>query len=320
MEQKGPPRIEKMEPTQARGSAFVNHLLANPALSNLNPLQKEEQILRFLRTNTRSLIPTLSSPRFFPGRSWNQIVQLLYSALIRETDRLLRAQLEELIRHRISFSFVSEIQPHRIPEEACREQTWELVQRLLQKPEARRALAGPLTAILDGFIARYLEKSFKEPQYVHFELTKVQRLRVDIEHIKHMIHATLLLRPGIQLFTVGRESAGESAESALVQPQFAATALDSMKEQVKMLPPVLLRAGLFSNVSFQEDKQIDATARVAAIFASRAKNYKPVTKVDRGASTPDRSWFSITRRNYKYYGFDVMMLDEFYKIASENGW
>ena len=106
----------------------------------------------------------------------------------------------------------------------------------------------------------------------------------------------------------------------LVQPQFAATALDSVKGQLKILPEELLRGALFSNVSFEEDKQIDATARIAAIFSLRAKNHKPITRVDRGANTPDRSWFSITRRNFKYYGFDIKMLDEFYKISSESGW
>jgi hypothetical protein len=42
--------------------------------------------------------------------------------------------------------------------------------------------------------------------------------------------------------------------------------------------------------------------------------------VDRGADTPDKSWFSIARRNFKFYGYDVKMIDEFYKIAAENGW
>jgi hypothetical protein len=309
-----------MDPTPARASAFVNHLLANPALKDLNPLQKEEQILQFLKTNAQSLLPTLSSPQFFPGKPWNQIMQLLHGALIQDTDRVLTPQLEELTRRTISLSFVSQIQPHRISEDKCREELWGLMQRLLQKPEARKALAGPVTAISGGFIGRYLEKSFESRQYVHFELTKVQRLRLEIEDVTHMVHATLLLRPSIQLFTVGRETAGETVESARVQSQFAASALESMKSQLQILPPVLLQNGLFSNVSFEEDRQIDATARIAAIFSSRAKNYKPISRVDRGAATPDRSWFSITRRNFKYYGFDVKMLDEFYKIASENGW
>ena len=309
-----------MDPAQGRAAAFINHLLANPALNNLNPLQKEEQILQFLRANAQSLVPTLASPQFFPGRPWSQIWRLLYSALTRETDRTLKPQLEELIRQKISFVFATQIQPNRLPEDQCRREMWEFTGRLLQKEEARKALVGPLTAIGAGFVGRYLEKAFEDRQYVHFELTKVQRLRLEIEDIEHMIHATLLLRPATQLFTVARQAGGEAVESVLVQPQFAATAFDSIKAQLKTIPRTLLRSALFSNVSFEEDKQIDATARIAAIFSCRAKNYKPIARVDRGASTPDRSWFSITRRNYKYYGFDIKMLDEFYKIASESGW
>ena len=309
-----------MDPTLARAAAFINHLLSNPALNSLNPLKKEEQILQFLKTNAQSLVPTLTSPQFFSGLAWNQILQLLYTALVQETDKVLRPQLEELIRRKISFSFASRIQPHRIPEDQCRQQMWELTQRLLQKPEARKSLVGPVTAIVNDLVGRYLEESFKDRQYVHFELTKVQRLRLEIEEIKHMIHATMLLRPSIQLFSEGGGSRGEGVESVLVRPQFAATAFDSMRAQLQIVPTELLRGGLYSNVSFEEDKQIDATARLAAIFSSRGKNYKPIARVDRGANSPDRSWFSITRRNHKHYGFDIKMLDEFYKIASEGGW
>jgi hypothetical protein len=305
-----------MDPTLARATAFINHLLSNPALNDLNPLKKEEQILQFLKTNAQNLMPTLSSPRFFPGKAWNQIQRLLYTALVHETDKVLKPHLEALIQQKISFAFVSQIQPNRIPEEQCRQQMWELVQRLLQKTEARKSLLGPLTAITNDFVGRYLKKSFEDRQYVHFELAKVQRLRLEIEDVTHMVNATLLLRPSIQLFS----ESGERVESVLVQPQFAATALESMKAHLKILPEELLRGGLYSNVSFEEDKQIDATARLAAIFSSRGKNYKPIARVDRGANTPDRSWFSITRRNYKYYGFDIKMLDEFYKIAAESGW
>jgi hypothetical protein len=308
-----------MDPTLARAAAFINHLLSNPALNSLNPLQKEEQILQFLKTNAQSLMPTLSSSQFFPGKPWNQIMQLLYAALIQETDKVLKPQLEQLIQLEISFAFASQIQPHRIPEDHCRQQMWELTQRLLQKPEARKALVGPITAIQAGFASRYLKEAFEDRQYVHFELTKVQRLRLDIGDIVHMIHATLLLRPSIHLFTESRGDSGD-AESVLVQPQFASTALAGISSQLPVIPQELLRGGLYSNVSFEEDKQIDATARLAAVFASRAKNFKPITRVDRGANTPDRSWFSITRKNFKYYGFDIKILDELYKIASENGW
>ena len=122
-----------MDPAQGRAAAFINHLLANPALNNLNPLQKEEQILQFLRANAQSLVPTLASPQFFPGRPWSQIWRLLYSALTRETDRTLKPQLEELIRQKISFVFATQIQPNRLPEDQCRREMWEFTGRLLQR-------------------------------------------------------------------------------------------------------------------------------------------------------------------------------------------
>ncbi len=312
-------QIEEMDSEPSRAAAFANHLLSNSSLNALNVLQKEEQVLQFLNANSRTLLPTLSSSRFFPGKRWNEILDLLYSALIQETDKHLVPQLEELLKAKLSFSFVSAIQPRSVPEEGCREETWELIGRILHKPEARKAMSGPFTAIKYSFPDRYLDRSLAARQYVHFELTKVQRLRLEVEEIKHMVAVTLLLRPLIQLLTVGR-SGGELAATGTVKAPFAQTAFESIKTQLTMLPLVLVRSALFSNVSFLEDKHIDATARIASIFSARARNYKPVGRVDRGADTPDRSWLSIARRNYKYYGFDIKMLDEFYNIASESGW
>ena len=48
--------------------------------------------------------------------------------------------------------------------------------------------------------------------------------------------------------------------------------------------------------------------------------FKANVKVDRGADTPDKSWFNIARKNSRFFGFDDKMLEELYKIAAENGW
>jgi hypothetical protein len=106
----------------------------------------------------------------------------------------------------------------------------------------------------------------------------------------------------------------------VVSPQFAATVLASLRPQLPAVPPSLLRSAVSSNCSFLDDGRIEATSRLAAIFASRAGNYNPQVQVDRGAHGPDSSWFNIARRNFKYYGFDIKMLDELYRIAADNGW
>jgi hypothetical protein len=307
-----------MDSISAQAAAFVEHLASNRSLEALGVLQREEQILQFLRINAQALYPTLSSPQFFPGRRWNDILELLTQALFAHGDRQLLPQLEALGRTLLTPELIAQVQPHRIPAQQCQRQVLELLKRLLGKPEARGTLAGPLAAALQGLPDRYLERAFEARQYVHFELAKVQRLALGLEEIKQMVKVTLLLRPAIHFLTAGTRSAG--ALPILVQPSFAGTAVETLRAQFRLVPPMLLRGAVFSNVSFLDDGQIDATARLAAVFAARARNYNPALRADRGADTPDRSWFSVARRNYKFYGFDLKMLEELYKIASENGW
>lgn len=307
-----------MDPHPPQAAAFVRHLASNKSLGALGVLQKEEQILQFLELNAQALLPTLSSPQFFPGRRWNEIRSLLAEALIEHSDRQLLPQLQALVAGLLTPELLSQIHPHRVPPERCRAELLGFLERLLRKPQARRNLAGPFTAALQGLPDRYLHAAVEARQYLHFELTKVQRLTLGPEELKQVVKLTLLLRPAIHLLTAG--TAGPETAPTLVQPQFAEAALESFRPQLKLLPPALLRAAVFSNVSFLADRHLDATARLAAVFAVRARNYNPGLQIDRGASTPDRSWFNVTRRNHAFYGFDLKVLEELYKTASENGW
>nr|MDA3851255.1 hypothetical protein [Spirochaetaceae bacterium] len=73
-------------------------------------------------------------------------------------------------------------------------------------------------------------------------------------------------------------------------------------------------------VSFQESNLLETTSRFAAIFCHRGMSYRQNMKIDRGAEGSDKSWFGISRRNYKFMGFDLDMVVELYNISSENGW
>lgn len=309
-----------METELIRAAGFVSRLLANPAMNSLPLLQKEEQITQFLNTNAQKLFPTLSSPQFFPDKKWGEIQAILIDALISVTNKDLFSQLEQYIRERIDYAFISLIQPQSIAPVKCQDEIIEFLKRLLQKHEARRAFSSPFNAALLNIADRYIDESFELRQYIYFELTKVQRLRMGVKEIKNLVKTTLLLKTGTHLLTVEAAGNSQGIVSDVVQPQFVEKVFTILHGQLKILPPTLLKGSLNSNISFLDNKQIEATARLAAIFSNRARNYKKITKIDRGASTPDRSWFNIARKNYKYYGFDITMLDELYKIAAENGW
>ena len=136
---------------------------------------------------------------------------MLTQALIQETDRGLLPALENFVRQGLELTFLPFLQPQHLPEDRCREELWSFLKKLLQKSEARRAFFGPWNSIQNQLLDRYLDRCFASCHYVHFELTKVQRLRTALEETRHLIKATLLLRPAIHMLTVDRSAEGTEA-------------------------------------------------------------------------------------------------------------
>ena len=94
------------------------------------------------------------------------------------------------------------------------------------------------------------------------------------------------------------------------------------KELKPLLPDMSCRTmtlAIKSNFNDSMTELDESSSRLLYILSSRFHNYKP-TKVDRGAESPDKSWFAIARKNAKLFGFDKLMIDELYRIAGDNNW
>jgi hypothetical protein len=308
-----------MNQNQQRASAFIHRLLANPALKQYTPLQKEEQVSQFLSGNIQQLGPTLMSPAFFPGMPLEQIQQLLQSILSQMTNERLLPALKGIVQ-RIDFSFVQFLRQQQTRPSTIQDQVLRFLEQNLRKMEMRRAFSGPYTALHYDFSTKYINEAFRMHRHIYFELTKVQRLKMSKEEIKSYVEVTILLRAIVQAMGSGAEDPTIDSRSGLISNNYARTLVDQLKGELTMLPPQVISSAVNSNVSFLENSQVETTGRIAAVLAARAKQYLPGIKVDRGADTPDKSWLNIARRNYKFYGFDIKMLDEMYMIAAENGW
>ncbi len=303
-----------------KASFFVKRLLQNPILKNLTPLLREEQVLQFLSVNSLQLYPTLSQPAFFPGMNCEQIIQLLTEALFIEIDSQLMPELEAMISDRLDFSFVRFLREKAMPQQKVKEDLFRFILSSNRKPEFRRELSGAYSAIKYGFVDRYIDEAFARNDYAHFELTKVQRLKMGKAEIKSFISVTMLLKSAIFLFSTANGKLIGEGGSGTVQIQFIEKVVEALKNKLTIFPEQVIRSGLYANGSFLENRSMDATSRIAAILSALCRSYRPDLKIDRGADTADKSWISVARRNYKFYGFDVKLLDEFYKIAAFNGW
>ena len=308
-----------MEPNHQKASAFVYRLLSNPALTNYTPLQKEEQVSQFLLGNIDQLGPTLMSPAFFPSSTPEQIMALLQATLRQLTDERLIPALKTVVQ-KIDFSFIQSLRHQQIRPSNIQDQVLRVLHQYLTKPVFRQAFAGAYTALHYNFASRYLNETYKMRRHVYFDLTKVQRLQMSKDAVKSFVEVTILLKAIAQ--TMVSEKAAEVIDirSGLVNSSIVGTLFDLLKTELTHLPQQVLTSIVNSNVSFLESPQMETTARLASVMVARGKAFVSDIRVDRGADTPDKSWLNIARRNYKFYGFDIKMLDEMYMIAAENGW
>ncbi len=315
-------KYEEMSGEKEKAAGFVRHLLENSALRNQTPLQKEEQLLAFLELNAQALYPTLASARFFPGKSWLEIRSLLVNELFKITDTALRGYFQRLIIEQMEMSFAAFLGMKNVPQEEMKTELLHLSGQVVHTGNGRRALTGSFNALAYHLVEKYIDEIFQTRNYIRFELEKVQRLKMSKEELKNMLKVSLLLRPAVYLVS----SAGPDKITALrrksgcFKPDIAEKVKQGLFERLPHFPEPVIRSGVESNISFLDNSRITATARLTLLFSNLANEYKPDMHVDRGASGPEKSWFSVARRNYRYFGYDIKMVDELYKIAAEQGW
>ena len=299
-----------MEPERARAAAMAARLLACPALDGLTPLEKEEQALLLLRSRAAEMAGLLAEPRHLPRFSWERSRELLLEEIRRASDRELEPLWETLVARDGTFPFGPELQNAPIAGERCRQEMASLLARLLQSGRARAALCAPLAAAQRDIPGRYLPQCFANRKYVHFELTKVERLRLGPDEAASLVRAALLLRAGIFL--------ADGMEPGGLGPRYAAEAQALLRGQLKSLPPAALRSAVMSHLPCQGNPLLPATARLTALFAAAAR--AGVAGPVRGALPAETSWWGVALRNASFHGLDESMLEEMRGIAARNGW
>ena len=307
--------------------AFIDRLFSNPALNLLTPLQKEENLLIFLKQNEQALTKTLNSNNFFPDLTWSEIKSLYVMILNKMVNNLLIEEIDNIVKNKIDYSYLSFFRKNApIYKEECIAQLSKFLKSIIQKVEIRRNLDSGLNAIKNNFAEKYIIPIFQRREYIYFELTKVEKNALPQEYLIHLIKTGLLLKYAI--FTKlslppneMRFSTLNSNDKNIMQQQnFINLILQNLVTSLPLFNNTVLEISLHANLNFLSYQKMEATSRIIAIMSERGRNYIPNQKVEKGAESPDKSWFNIHRRNYKFFGFDIKMLDEFYKIAADARW
>jgi hypothetical protein len=246
-----------MEPERARAAAVAARLLASPVLAGLSPLEKEEQALLLLRSRAAEMARLLEVRP--PARAFREQARAAGGGAAPGYGPQLEG-LPQTSRRGRDLPVAASLQaPSRA---RCREEVtscW----RLLENERGRAALSPPLAAVLRDFPGRYLPVCYAHRKYVHFELAKVERLRLEPGETASLVRAALLLRAGI--FLDAQEQPGG------LGPRYAAEAQALLRARLKSLPQAVLRSAAMSHLPCRGNPLLPASARLTALFAAAAR-------------------------------------------------
>jgi hypothetical protein len=312
--------MRAVDSTSEPVSRFASRLLETPALRALAALQKEEQALNVLRINGPQLLPVFTSLGLDVSRGWREPAALISRAIRGNVDRMMAAEISDLLSARLTFSFFPAVAGGRQAPARAKEELRALISRAAAHPVARSALAGSLAAALSDIIEKYIPQAWERKKYLYVEITRVQRLALSPADLSDLTRFVVLVRPAAYLSITPGETVDKDAGYAPLQEQYLSKILPGIASQARSLPGALLNLGLRSTLAFPGAGSVEAVCRLGAIMSMRGRALSPAVVVDRGADTPDKSWFNVQRRNARWHGLDGRMLDELYTIAAENGW
>jgi len=300
---------------------FAMRLMDTPAVRALPALQKEEQALNVLRANGPQLVPVFTSLGMEVSRGWKEPAALVAKALRAAADRMTEGEISELVSARLRMSFLPALSGGRPAPAGASAELQGLLTRAAGHPVARSALSGSLAVARSDIIDKYIPQAFERKKYIYVEVSRVQRLSLPVDQLADLMRLVVLVRPAAYLFVTAGQTPDRESGYAPLQEQYLSKILPGLGTSLPSIPRPVLALGLRCTLAWQEGSTaVEATSRLGAILALRGRALGPAVTVDRGADTPDKSWFNVQRRNARWRGLDSRMLDELYTIASENGW
>jgi hypothetical protein len=301
-------------------SRFISRLFDTPALRQLPALQKEEQALHFVNQNGVQLGPVFASLGLDMTRGWKEPAAQVARAVRAEAERLLGAELAVLVSSRLTLSFYPVLSGGRQVPPRARQELQALFQKTAGRPASRSALAGSLAAARSDITDKYIPLAWDHKKYLYVEVSRVQRLNLPAADLADLVRFVLMVRPAAYLHVTPGDTPERDAGFTPFQEQYLQKLAPAIASQLPSFPQNLVLLGLRSTAPGPSTPGLEAVARLAAILAFRGRTLVPGMVVDRGADTPDKSWFNVARKNARWHGLDQRMLEELYTIAAENGW
>ncbi|MCK5267031.1 MAG: hypothetical protein KAR07_02580 [Spirochaetes bacterium] len=326
--------LQYQENDVGKMKGFIARLFLNPNFQNLPLPEVEGLLINFLKQNEQQLIATLTSDEFYPGLQWRDVQILFFTVLKEITLEKMMPQMKKLISEKIELSFLTRLDKKSpVNISSISGKILAFLEKIVANREVRTNFDVTFKLLENDYIDKYVESLFKRREYLFNELTRVDSLHhLDAIALANYVKTALVLRNVVYMkLPVSQNIKGVGTVSNLNlfdvwdRPALKQTFLDKLHgvlfDEFPEIPEEFLKAAIDSNRDCNEEtSMLSGCSRFLAIISKRGKDYKPWIKVDRGAEQPDKSWFTIARKNYRHHGLDKKMLEEFFKISADGNW
>ena len=302
---------------------FLDKLWQNPAILKTSMRKKENQILSFLRENQAQLQKVFASADYFPNMSWSEVVALLLSELIEKVLESISPRLERIKQSLLQSDLIQQFDVNAHIDS-------ETFKQFLVAMKKNKAVRDQYIIVFEmislEYFERYLPLAFEKRKNIFTEVIRREKLDIDINLVPKYINLVSLFRPLYYLKFPYKKGLDQliSLSEAQKDKNLYEQALNGMKEYIQdelgLLPEKIYKPGFESFLSATDNPGISGVSRLINIMANRSMDFDPSVKADRGAESPDKSWFHINRRNAKNFGYDIRFLEELYQIAGDKGW
>lgn len=306
---------------------FIAHLFNNNNIKNEPILIGEQLIVNFISKNLAVLKQTLTSDQFFPNLSIEQTLQLLLATLRDKVINQVKPELYKMIET-IDFNVLNSLSDSEtIAKDFIKEKFKQYLDLILTHKDARYNFNAVYNILKYGVLDKYVQNIFDRREFIFNEFTKVEKTNLKAEEFADYLKILLLIKNTAFVktpFPVGSETKNLNYIDIQKVPKLLGKFFETIEQNViKSLGGINQKAvkmSLKANCKQELTELEEASARFLYIITSRYQEYKHFEKIDRGAETPDKSWFNIAKKNFEYQGFDKKMIDELYKIAGDNNW
>ncbi len=306
---------------------FVDHLLSNPGIKSEPLLIGEGMIMNFLVQNLPQLKVTFKNSQFFPHLEWNQVLELIFDNIYGRVSGIVLPVINQFIDNG-DFKFLDKLSnTGSIADKFRREKLHEFVQMIFKNRDSRFNMNSTINIFSYEIIEKYTGEIFKRRDFLHNELVRVQKTNIDsneyIVFLKIMLLIKNIVFMRLQINPSNPESKLCLADIGKNKKNLQSYSDSLVRYIIPLLPGFperLIRLAVKSNFTADMTEQDEASSKLIYILSARFQSYKHVAKIERGAESPDKSWFGIAKKNAEHFGYDKRILDALYLIAGDNNW